>query len=158
MQSERATFSRYFLLDAFSLPCAIWIVSAYIKHHSRFLVKYKLPQQLDYRENWIYAYRIYHFSQNYHPSSINLWIPLLLLIVKLNAHFIEILSVAINHILETKISLADRGFQHNLARFRWSSYWTANCSSKYVSRCHFHATWWSGNILMVRMITSHEIH
>ena len=27
-----ATFSRYFLLDAFSLACAIWTVNAYVKH------------------------------------------------------------------------------------------------------------------------------
>ena len=71
------TFSRYFLWclsmmpmmpycsssDAFSLTCTIWIVSAYVRYHGHFLANYK-PQQLDCRENWIYAYRI---CQLFHP-------------------------------------------------------------------------------------------
>ena len=48
-----ATFSKYFLLDPFSLACAIQIVSAYVhQHHSRFSLG-KSPQQLHCRENWI---------------------------------------------------------------------------------------------------------
>ena len=31
------TFSRYFLLDTFSLACGIQIVSGYVRHHSHFL-------------------------------------------------------------------------------------------------------------------------
>ena len=67
-----ATFSWYFLLDPFSLACAIRRLSAYIRCHGCFQVYYKSPQQLDCRENWIYAYRIHQFSQNDHPSSIDL--------------------------------------------------------------------------------------
>ena len=44
--------------------------SVYVRHFSHFLANYKSPQQLDYRENWIYAYRIHQFSQNNHPCSI----------------------------------------------------------------------------------------
>ena len=54
-----ATFSRYFLLDVFSLACAIWIASAYVRHHGHFLANYKSPQQLDCGEDWIYAYRMH---------------------------------------------------------------------------------------------------
>ena len=35
-----ATFSRYFLLDSFSLAYVIWIVNAYIRHYGRFLTNY----------------------------------------------------------------------------------------------------------------------
>ena len=48
-----ATFSRYFLLNTFSMASAIWIVNAYIRHYSHFLAKYKSPQLFDCRENWL---------------------------------------------------------------------------------------------------------
>ena len=57
-----ATFSRYFLLDAFSMACAIWLVSAYTSASRPLLGK--SPQQFDCKENWIYAYRTHQFSQN----------------------------------------------------------------------------------------------
>ena len=44
-----ATFSRYFLLDAFSLACAIWLVSAYTSVSRPLLGK--SPQQFDCKEN-----------------------------------------------------------------------------------------------------------
>ena len=66
-----ATFGRYYLLDAFSLTCTIQMVSVYIRHHSSLLANYKLSQQLDYRENWIYAYRMHKLSHNDYPSSID---------------------------------------------------------------------------------------
>ena len=70
-------FSRYFLIDAFSLACAIWKVSAKV---SVTATSWKITSTADCRENWIYAYRILQFSQsqNNHPSSIDLWIALLL--------------------------------------------------------------------------------
>ena len=66
-----ATFSKYFLLDAFSLACAIWIVKCLHQCHGHFSLG-KSPQQIDCREKWIYVYRIHQFSQNNHPSSIDL--------------------------------------------------------------------------------------
>ena len=105
-----ATFSRYFLLNALLL-----IVSAYIRDYGHFLANYKLLQQLDCEENWIYAYRIYQFSQNDHPSrdSSNrvLWLPLLLS-VKMHASW----KSYHNPISETKTSLADWAFHHYLAK------------------------------------------
>ena len=74
-----AIFSRYFLLDTFSLACANWIE---VPNLHRFLANYKSPQQLDCRQNWIYVYRVH---QNDHPSNIDLWIPLQLS-AKLSAH------------------------------------------------------------------------
>ena len=67
------TFS-YFLLDAFSLACAIQIDELSTQAALRqagitaasWQTGYKSPQQLDCRENWIYTYRIH---QNDHPSS-----------------------------------------------------------------------------------------
>ena len=79
----------YFLLNAFSLACAIRIVSAYVRCHAHFLANYESSQQLDCRENWICAYRIHQFSQNNYPTSIDSWIPLLLS-AKLNACLMEI--------------------------------------------------------------------
>ena len=75
-----ATFSRYFLLDAFSLGCAIrirYIAKCLLQCHSRFL------------ENHLYSFIVKitrfmlteftSFSRaTMHPSSIDLWILLLL--------------------------------------------------------------------------------
>ena len=85
-----ATFSRHFLLDAFSLACAIWIVQlvTYVTRHGHFLAHNKSPQQLDCEEKWVYTYRMHQFSQNDHSSSIGLWIPLLM---NANARVTEIL-------------------------------------------------------------------
>ena len=66
-----ATFSRYFLLIALSLACAIRIVATRAYFSVAPLLG-KLPQQLDCRENWVYAYKIHQFSQYDHPSSIDL--------------------------------------------------------------------------------------
>ena len=68
------------LLDAFSLALACAIrISAYVKRHmlllgfnSLIVESCKSFQQLDCKENWIYAYRIQQFSQNDYPSSIDL--------------------------------------------------------------------------------------
>ena len=86
------TFSRYFLLDAVALACAIQIVGAYVRRHGHFLANCKSPQQLDCRKNWIYAYRIQQFSQ----MTIRLvWIyecHFCCQSGKLNVHFMEILQ------------------------------------------------------------------
>ena len=68
------TFSRQFLLDAFSLACVIWIVQfvTYVRCHGHFLAKNKSPQQLDCGKNWVYTYRMHQFSQNDRPSNIDL--------------------------------------------------------------------------------------
>ena len=108
-----ATFSRCFLLVAFSLACAIQIVGAYVRHHSYFLAYYKSPLKLNCRENWICAYRMHQFSYNNHLSSIDLWIPLLLS-AKQNAHFRW--KSYHNHILEAKTSLADWAFHYHLTK------------------------------------------
>ena len=58
------TFSRYYLLNAFSLTCTIQIVSAFAKNYGSFLVNYVYsPQQLDCGENWTYAYRCTGFPR-----------------------------------------------------------------------------------------------
>ena len=98
------TFSRHFLLNAFSLACAIWIVNVYIKRHSHFLANLISPQQPDCRENWIYAYRIYQFSLNKNPTSNDIWIPLFPS-AKLNTRLTEI-----------NLTLADCAFHHHLAK------------------------------------------
>ena len=71
----QATFSRYFLLDQFSLACAIRrVAKCFVRHHGHFLAQYKSSQQLDCRENWINAYRVHQLLKNDHLSSIGLWI------------------------------------------------------------------------------------
>ena len=136
VQSIQVTFSRYFLLDAISLACPIRI-SAYVRHHAPLLgfnslivESYKSPQQLDCRENWIYAYRIEQFSQNDHPSSMGC--------CTLHGNL-----TILNRISETKVSLADWAFHNHLTKILTikqvcvlnSQLRRSNCHS----RCHIHA-------------------
>ena len=67
------TFSRYFLLDTFSLV-GLYNWDSKSLYHRPLLGR--SPPQLDCREYWIYAYRIHQFSksQNDHPYSIDLGI------------------------------------------------------------------------------------
>ena len=63
-----ATFSRCLLLDAFSLACsAIQLVSVYVTATSWQTINHLNSLSWTYcGENWIYAKRIYQFSQSCH--------------------------------------------------------------------------------------------
>ena len=113
------------------------------------------PQQLDYRENWIYVYRFHEFSQKN-----------ILLVTIYKYHFCQALnwihalwkSYSHSCISETS-PFGWLGFSPPFSKDsddEIRSYWTANCSIRCMSQCHIHATRWSKNILIVSMITTHQ--